>query len=262
MRVAICMPVQEYVPGEVFGQHCSTMIEAMKYVQSRPGYDPEKGDGIVLISPNSVSPHDRARYVCAEEALRQKADYLFFMDDDTVTPAGGFEKLMETLIQRNVQAVSGLYLRRGYPYTSVWSHQAEPEDGETEGKWYQLDVNGGIHPIHLSGLGCAVFDLKWVEKNVPKPWFLMHQLEHYTEITDDLTFWKAIRAAGGKCLGHGGVQCGHYGNKEFIIDYTKVALQNTHRARVQGQAESFILASPPEPQEKQVEPVVRKVLST
>lgn len=206
MKLAIGMGLQESVPGEAFSSHVHTIIEAQRLVS--PGKDDKN---VLLITPFDVVPHDNMRQMVAALAIENGCDRLFFMDDDTLTPSGGFTQLMKIMDEdkRKPVAVSGFYLRRGYPYTSVWS--CEKDDG-----WYQVTADSGVHVIHTSGLGCCLVDLKWLQEKVPQPWFRMKQDDHKTLITDDTVLFEAIRKAGGVLLGDGSVQCAHVGRREII----------------------------------------------
>ncbi len=217
MKLAIGMPISDDVPGECFGHHVATIVEASKK------YGMGDGNGVYLISPVGFSPHDAARLNIVNQARKLECDRLFFMDDDTITPTGGITRLMSLMDEKKVPAISGFYLKRGNPYTPVWSR-------EQDGNWYNVDADGGVHEIHVSGLGCCLLDLKWLDQNVPAPWFQMKQENGQTIITDDVVLFEAIRKAGGMILGDAGIQCPHVGRKEFILRETAQILRNTSDA--------------------------------
>ena len=215
MKLAIGLGLQDSVPGEAFSAHVHTIIEAQELVS--PGKDDAN---VLLITPFDVVPHDNMRQMVVDIAVENGCDRLFFMDDDTLTPSGGITRLMDIMDkdERKPVAISGFYLRRGYPYTSVWSCQKD--DG-----WYQVTADSGLHVIHSSGLGCCLIDLKWLKKNVPEPWFRMKQDDHKTLITDDGVLFEGIRKAGGVLLGDGAIQCAHVGRREIITS------ENANRLR-------------------------------
>ena len=233
MRIAIGLPITDSIPGEAFGFHVATIVEAVKYKNSTLD--------VRTISPVGLCPHDYARHMIGVEAVKMDCDRLFFMDDDTITPKGGFSALMEVMdlkwlekecpdgIKRMVpdpigQApamVSGSYLRRGTPYTAVWSC-------ERAGNWYNVDADQGIHQIHVSGLGCCLIDLHWLREHVPQPWFRMKQNDTHTIITDDVVLFESVRAADGLILGNANVQCPHIGRREFIVRESADALRIVH----------------------------------
>lgn len=211
MKLMIGMPVQDNVPGAAFNHHIAVIVEASKLMTKKyPEADPESGN-LFTLTPVGLSPHDTARWLITKAAMDMNCERLFMMDDDTITPRGGITKLMEEMDNRQCAAISGFYLRRGYPYTPVWS-----ATNPTDKKLYQVDADQGVHEIFSSGLGCCLIDLKWCRENIKDPWYKMKQTEHNTEITDDCVFFDAIRAAGGTLLGDADVQCPHVGRAEFI----------------------------------------------
>jgi len=212
MKLAIGLPITETVPGECFGHHVAAIVDATK-----------KYHDVITITPVGLSPHDYARVTIADQALAAGCDRLMFMDDDTITPRGGIQALMETMDERKAVAVSGFYLRRGNPYTPVWAL-------EKDKNWYNLDCDGGVHEIHMTGLGCCLLDLKWLEENLPKPWFRMDQNHRCTIVTDDLVLFRGIRAQNGLILGNADVQCPHIGRREWILRETAPALRNAYES--------------------------------
>jgi hypothetical protein len=206
MKLAIGLGIQDSLPGEAFPAHVGTILEGWNLV-NKPGDD----KNLVLITPFDACPHDKMRWIVAEQAIEKGCDRLFFMDDDTITPRGGLTELMRVMDtdERKPVAVSGFYLRRGDPYTPVWSCKKDSD-------WYQVTAEGGVHEIDMTGLGCCLLDLKWMEKNLPHPWFRMKQDDHCTLITDDTTLFEGIRKADGKILGNAFVQCAHVGRRELI----------------------------------------------
>src|SRR4051812_8679074 len=114
MKLCVGMPIVETLPGEVFGHHLVTFVEAINHM--RKEYKVET----MTCTPVGLCPHDFARHTVVEQALKQNCTHLFFIDDDTVTPPGGFVKMWKEMQERKCAAISGFYLRRGNPYTSVW----------------------------------------------------------------------------------------------------------------------------------------------
>lgn len=222
MKLAIGIPTQDTMPGECVAAFGAVCVEAFELVGKT---------NLSILSPSNYSPHDRSRFIVAEEALRLGCDRLFFMDDDTITPRNGLKHLMDTMTERKCQAVTGFYLRRGYPYTSVWTQ-------EQDGQYYNVDADGGIHPIHYSGLGSCLINLTWCRDNLPKPWFKMDQNDDYTIISDDASFFRRLRAAGGVLLGDAFVHCIHVGRREMISRDTAAGLRSASQALMLAQEKS------------------------
>lgn len=210
MKLAIGMGIQESLPGQAFLSHVGAILEGFVLVNKEKGEE-----NLMLINPLDACPHDKMRQIVMEKAIEGKCDRLFFMDDDTCTPKGGLTHLMKVMDEdeRHPVAVSGYYLRRGDPYTPVWAC-------EKDGSWYQVTAEGGVHEIHMTGLGCCLLDLKWMEKNLEQPWFRMKQDEKVTLITDDTVLFEGIRKSKGVILGDAFVQCAHIGRREMITSAT------------------------------------------
>lgn len=216
MKLGIGIPILGDVPGEAFASHTHTIADAIRVF----------GHGeVCLFTSVGIAPHDHARQVIVDQALAAGVEKLLFIDADTLTPPRGIECLLTTMEELKVQAVSGYYIRRGSPYTPVWAYEAQP------GKWVNVvaDPGSGWHDIHVSGLGCCLLDLQWINKNVPKPWFKMRQTDEWTTITDDVVLFEGMRKAGGKLVGQANVVCPHLGKREFVVPQTTALLQIIHK---------------------------------
>jgi len=177
----------------------------------------------VFLTPEGYSPHDAARQMIWDEAMDRGCDRLMFVDADTTVPGGGFPQLMTDMDNAKCAVVSGFYLRRGYPYTPVWCVQVN-------GEWFQVMAESGLHEIQMTGLGCALIDLKWAKEHLPKTPFTMKQEGGITKITDDMVFLEHVRAAGGKILGDADVKCEHIGRREVITTKTAESLRLAYMA--------------------------------
>lgn len=209
MKTAIGIPIVDSVPGENWTELVSTVMEVGRV------------SDVLLLRQLNTMPHTRARANIVKNALEENCDYLFFIDDDMVIPQNSFEELLGTMRKTQAAVVSGHYYRRGYPYHSVWSK-------EIEGQWFPVDADTDIWPIHCSGLGCALIDLHWLRDHVQAPWFETEMDSFGPNVTDDVTFFRKVVAAGGKVYGHGGIRCGHLGSRMVICDKTVDFLRKLH----------------------------------
>lgn len=197
-KVALSIPVLDTVPGECLGFHMVVAAEIARLCR------------LTVINPVNLQPHDVARTRACKTAIDQGCDYIMFVDADTAVPFGGFTKLYDELRSRQAVAACGLYYKRGYPYTTVWSKQV----GETMS---YVDAESGTFDIDAGGTGCMMIDLMWCIDNIKWPWFEMHKdPDGLTLITDDITFCKRIRDRGGNIIGVADVFCTHYGSREVI----------------------------------------------
>lgn len=216
MNICLAIPVEDTVYGEALGPHLTVAAEIAKSYT------------INIVVPFATSPHDAARIKAFDAAINLGCEYLFFVDDDTCVPLGGFTQLLETMLKEKPVVVSGHYYRRGYPFTSVWGK-------EHEGTFYQAEATEGVHEIDSSGLGCALIDVKWVVENLERPFFEMTPSPVGTMITDDVSFFKKVKDKQGKVLGDASVRCSHIGhrliiNSRTVDDYRKLDQKNQYNA--------------------------------
>lgn len=217
MRICIAIPMLEGLEGHAVGHQFSSVVEV-----SRSGHE------FFTCNPVGLFPHDRARFEITKEAIARDCDRIWWIDADTIAPRGSFARLMQTMDETGAIAVSGHYVRRGWPYTPVWS-AIDPL-----GNPAQVDASEGVHELISSGLGCCLVDLHWCVKNLPKTgWYLQRQNKDFTEVTDDLTFFELIRNHGGKLLGDAEVVCSHLGSPEWINRDTCDEYRKLH-ARLEG----------------------------
>jgi len=234
MKVALGIPVIDGVSAEAFPSHLAIAVEIARQGQ------------LALFTPRNRMPHDVARWDIWQGAVEQGCDYLLFVDDDNILPIGTFTRLLKVLQDNEgCRVVSGSYLRRGYPYTTVWSK-------EIKGQYYNVDASEGVHEIHVSGLGCALIDLKWCDTHLTRPIFQMFKDEEgLTKITDDVSFYSRVREAGGLILGDADVQCGHVHERVIITRGNADSLRMLH-IKKEGEvrmAYEAALAQPSQPEE-------------
>jgi hypothetical protein len=224
LRVGFAVPVVGAVDGEAFINHLTTLAEVVR----------KTSEVAVFRSVNRV-PHDSARTAVLEEAIRTNCDYLFFVDADTLVPRGGYVELMDTMLSQKPAVISGHYYRRGWPYTCVWSKKLDDPE-LTKGScnqdgWFQVDADAGVHEIDVTGLGCALIDISFVRDKLKPPYFTMLKDDKgVTMVTDDVSFYDLIRAAGGKILGNANVRCAHQGSHQIITRETVDTLRAMHIA--------------------------------
>ena len=153
-------------------------------------------------------PVEEAREIIVEQALKMKAQYLFFVDSDTAPPYFAVRRLMNTLKQADekVKIVGGIYCSK--------SDNSEPVVYKKNGagcfwKWKQ----GEIFECDAIGTGCMLIDLS-LFKDLPKPWFKTIDVQYDNlginqqtgeKVSDDTYFCDKVLKAGYKILADGGV---------------------------------------------------------
>jgi len=208
LRIGLGIPFIDSIPGEAFDSFLNVAYEIGRVAD------------IVIITPNGIMPHDNARIAVAEVATKKQCDLLMFVDADTVIPAGAFLRLFRTMVREKPAVVSGYYIRRGYPWTSVWASKVPDPILDISPLVANVDAKTGIHVIKYTGLGCALIDWVWVQKNLLKPYFqhTKNEVQGGTIITDDVTFYKQIDERHGIVLGDADIRCGHVGPRQVYWD--------------------------------------------
>lgn len=153
------------------------------------------------------------RDALAQRAVDMGAEYLFFMDDDTICPHYTVQQLHYELAQRSdVALIGGIYCtKEKNPQPIIFKDLGG-------GPTYDWTL-GDVFECAGVGTGCMLIRTS-VLKEIPKPWFVDFNIcvpgttkeyngvefpQAKSEGTDDLYFCKKVAEAGYKILAHGGV---------------------------------------------------------
>ena len=162
---------------------------------------------------------DMQRQGLAEKALEVGADYMMWLDDDTISPNFAVQWLHRELANRPDAGVcGGIYCtKEAVPQPLVF-------DEIGGGPTYNWTVGEAFECKGLA-TGCMMVKSS-ILKDIPKPWFRDHneapvgQTTEYNGIqvplaksggTDDLYFCQKVTDAGYKIIAHGGVLPVHVG---------------------------------------------------
>ena len=142
---------------------------------------------------------------------RSKADYIFFMDSDSVvTPSD-----LKQLVADDKDIVSGVYFLRGMPY-----HPVIYESHFNGGYKFLRDVGTGLERIDGCGMGCCLIKRRVFEK-IRKPWFEFNHLGNGS--TEDFDFAKKAEREGFKIFCDWRVKIGHVGTYIYTVsDWNRV----------------------------------------
>lgn len=143
----------------------------------------------------SIIPNERvdvARNMIVEQALKAKAKYIFFQDDDTCPPPHALRQLimrMENTPQAGV--VGGIYFTKSNPAAPLVFR------GNGAGSYWDWKV-GEYFEVSGIGMGCTLIRTEIFEA-LPKPWFKTVDTDSYDEginhaeqWTEDLYFCKQV----------------------------------------------------------------------
>lgn len=196
MNVCLGIPLLDSVPSEAFSSHLA--------VAAKTG----KKHKLIMPYVMNVFPHAKARELIVNSARAFNADYILFLDDDTIAPDSVFERLLEQMNLRCVDMTVAYIYRRGYPYEPTWFKDHKPVVASATSPPVEIDT---------CGLACNLINLKKVDERIgKKEWFWRDR----DCIWEDVAFSKKLRAAGGTVLGVPNIRCGHVGTRMIINDMT------------------------------------------
>jgi hypothetical protein len=148
-----------------------------------------------------------ARNVVIKRAMEEKANYIFFIDDDTVIPRNALVQLFHHL-QNNENALlaGGSYYRKYLPLESVPMLEAEDTTP------YAMDGNAKIGEVHHNCLvlpsGCTLIDMKLFDM-LEEPYYQAHTVSGRAALTEDTVICQKARDLGVDIILDTGIQCLH-----------------------------------------------------
>lgn len=157
------------------------------------------------------APIAEARNYFAEQAIANKAKYLFMLDEDVVAPGHTLRQLIYQAENRpEAMVIGGIYCHKSPP--------AMPMVFRGMGAGPYMDWKAGeLFEVDGIAMGCTLIKTE-VFQHLPKPWFrTIDNLDPYwdgitkAEVwTEDLYFSDLVRKAGYKIYADGAVLCEHW----------------------------------------------------
>ena len=144
-----------------------------------------------------------ARNEMVEAALKAKAKYLWFLDDDVTPPLDAARSLIVTLENSDdsTMVAGGIYCAKVMPTEPVVCR------GEGLGSFWKWK-EGDIFECSSIGTGCMMIKTE-VFKKLEKPWFKTVD-EFCNQKNDDVYFCAKVQQSGYKILADGRVTCIHW----------------------------------------------------
>ena len=150
-----------------------------------------------------------SRNALATIAIQSEADYVFWLDSDMVFKPDILVRMMETLKEKDLDILSGLYFRRVPPYSPVLFYKLEIKS-ETEAADYSeyQTIPDGLFDVAACGFGCVLmktdvfFDVQSKFGNMFAP---------IGNNGEDVAFCWRARECGYKIYCDPSVICGHVG---------------------------------------------------
>jgi hypothetical protein len=143
-----------------------------------------------------------ARNFIVEKALKEGADWIFFVDDDTIIPRNALVQLF----RHNVPVSGGTYYRKYHPLESVPMFEAEDTTP------YAMDGKASIgevmHNVLVLPSGCTLIHTDVFKKMEP-PYYKAFTVDGRAAVTEDTYFCQRARDMGLDVVLDTNVQCLH-----------------------------------------------------
>lgn len=231
-RIMVAMPVGGKPVVDVFegpdGQKYANQrgfqaqgLVPIQFVMSHMNWTPPLNVSMAyMVKMNMLSSH--ARQVMTMEAIRAGAEYIFYVDDDTLIPPLGLYTLYNFMEQNpHAGAVSGVYTTRENPNEPL-IYQAHGEGCSWD---FEMGPGAKPEPIFGAGAGCLlarVSSIKsWMEANPGVPiWADEKDLPSENKQSvmwgHDVRFCRLLNLHGHPVYVDGKVLCGHYDIKTGV----------------------------------------------
>lgn len=161
-------------------------------------------------------PVDAARNFLAEQAIQQKCEYLFFVDEDVTIPAHGLRQLLFHMEHHpEIDVVGGIYCHKAQPSAPMVFR------GNGRGPYWDWKI-GELFEISGIGMGCTLIRTSVFAK-LEKPYFktiddadpFLDGVNKAEQWTEDLYFCDKVIKAGGKIFADGAILCDHWDTSVF-----------------------------------------------
>ena len=196
MKILIAVPSMDQVP-----------------VQFRQSLAMLQKVGDVALSFQVSSLIYTARDALAKTAIDMGADYIFWLDSDMVFPPDTLVKMLETMKEKGLDILTGVYFKRMAPYRPVLYDEMN-EDGTvyTEFK----DIPDGLFEVGGCGFGCVLMKTSVVID------VLATHLAMFTPMAragEDIAFCCRRRSCGYKIIADPSIPLGHVGHRTITRDF-------------------------------------------
>lgn len=159
-----------------------------------------------------------SRNKIAGHAVETEADYILWLDSDMEFKPDTLARLMDD-IKAGADIASGLYFRRGKPYTPVAFDSIDINDDGTAAGF--KDYSGpltGVHEVGGVGFGCVLMKADCIIDVFAKYGTCFTPLAGFGE---DLSFCWRAKNLGYKIMLDTAVKCGHVGHVIITEDFYK-----------------------------------------
>lgn len=153
----------------------------------------------------------------ANMAIQNGSDYIFWMDSDMTFPQDALLRMIDTLEEKNLDILTGLYFRRVPPYTPVLFDRLEMNGNICSWSGFH-HIPGELFEIGGCGFGCLL-----MRTDV----FFDGQARYGNMFTpignngEDIAFCVRARELGYKIWCDPSIRCGHIGYVQVTDEFFK-----------------------------------------
>ena len=178
----------------------------------------------VIVRKETGVRTDRNRNVLLQQFLKDKVDYILWLDADMIFPAN----IIDTYLAVKADIIGCLYFRRERPHTPIGYTDSGKKDKPYKPILPQLVHFGNVYPVTGLGFGGMMVDINVYRKLKKQKWMNYGRYFHIPEdergtnqkhqgLTHDLEFCKIAIANGFKLQLHGSIRPSHIGDK-FVTE--------------------------------------------
>jgi GT2 family glycosyltransferase len=204
MNILIAVPSMDQVPA-LFCQSLATLRKV--------------GDCVVAFQIGSLI-YD-ARNKLGKTAIEMGADYVLWLDSDMTFPADTLERMLNTMQEKNLDILTGVYYRRRPPYTPVLFNQLEIIEGVCHNTEFNF-IPDDLFEVGGCGFGCVLMKSDVLFSMMAKH----HDLfSPFDRVGEDVAFCLRARECGYKIWADPSIDLGHCSysvvNKQFYQAFNR-----------------------------------------
>ena len=143
MKILIAIPCMDQVPA-LFAQSLATLQKS--------------GDCVIAMQMGSLIYASRNEL--GKTAIREEADYVFWLDSDMQFDSDILIRMLKTMQEKDLDILTGLYYRRTLPYTPVLFDKLEVKpSGACTWSEFEKIPEKGLFTVGGCGFGCVLMDV-------------------------------------------------------------------------------------------------------
>ena len=183
---------------------------------------------------------DQIRNLIADYAIRNKYDYVFFVDHDMIFEPDTLKKLWVC----HCHVAGGLYVQRvegPQQIEAYLDHERLP--AENVAAWIRTNGPNEPMPVRAVGFGCTLVTTE-ILSHVGYPQFeYVPALDHANTQPEDIDFCTKVRSLRHRVVIEPSVRCGHIGKRFFTVEIPS-STAVVESSRVQAVADMDLLPKP------------------